>query len=66
MQIMAIEECVSRSTMAWRDTALAEYYGKPKLTGAKLQMQKLVWSAAAANSMFIEVVAIVRPRGRSP
>ena len=40
IMIMAIEECVMRSTMAWRDTVLSEFLGKPKLTGAKLQMRK--------------------------
>ena len=58
----ALEEALFRSTMVHRDTFIANLLGKPEPTAAEVIMQRKIWSASSAMSMYIEVTSIITSR----
>ena len=58
----ALEEALFRSTMVHRDTFFANLLGKPEPTAAEVIVQRKIWSAASAMSMYIEVTSIITSR----
>ena len=58
----ALEEALLRSTMVYRDTFIANFLGKPEPTAAEVIVQRKLWSAASATSMYIEVTSILTSR----
>ena len=58
----ALEEALFRSTMVYRDTFVAKLLGKPEPTAAEVIVQRKIWSAASAMSMYIEVTSIITSR----
>ena len=58
----ALEEALFRSTMVYRDTFIAKLLGKPEPTAAEVIVQRKIWSAASAMSMYIEITSIITSR----
>ena len=58
----ALEEALFRSTMVYRDTFIANLLGKPEPTAAEVIVQRKIWSASSAMSMYIEVTSIITSR----
>ena len=58
----ALEEALFRSTMVYRDTFICELLGKSEPTAAEVIVQRKLWSAASAMSMFTEVTSIITSR----
>ena len=58
----ALEEALFRSTMVYRDTFIAKLLSKPEPTAAEVIVQRKIWSAASAMSMYIEVTSIITSR----
>ena len=58
----ALEEALLRSTMVYRDTFIAKLLRKPEPTAAEVIVQRKIWSAASAMSMYIEVTSIITSR----
>ena len=58
----ALEEALFRSTMVHRDTFISNLIGKPEPTAAEVIVQRKIWSAASAMSMYIEVTSIITSR----
>ena len=60
--LTSLEEAILRSTMVYRDTFFAELLGKAEPTPAEVIVQRKIWSAASAMSMYIEVTSIITSR----
>ncbi len=58
----ALEEALFRSTMVHRDTFFAKLLGKPEPTAAEVIVQRKIWSAASAMSMYTEITSIITSR----
>ncbi len=58
----ALEEAFFRSTMVHRDTFFAKLLGKPEPTAAEVIVQRKIWSASSAMSMYIEITSIITSR----
>ena len=58
----ALEEALFRSTMVHRDTFIANLLGKPQPTAVEVIVQRNIWSASSAMSMYIEVTSIITSR----
>ena len=58
----ALEEALFRSTMVHRDTFIARLLGKTEPAAAEIIVQRKIWSAACAMSMYIEVTSIITSR----
>ena len=58
----ALEEALFRSTMVHRDTFIANLLGKAEPTAAEVIVQRKIWSASSAMSMYIEVTSIITSR----
>ena len=51
-----------RSTMVYRDKLWAHVMGTPERSAAELALQRKLWAASVAQSMYIEFVAIITCR----
>ena len=60
--LTSFEEALLRSTMVYRDTFFAKLLGKPEPSVAEVVVQRKIWSAASAMSMYIEVTSIITSR----
>ena len=60
--LTALEEAALRSTMVFRDTFFARIRDGREMTGPELELQRMVWAASSASSMFIELVSIITCR----
>ena len=58
----ALEEAFFRSTMVHRDNFFAKLLGKPEPTAAEVIVQRKIWSAASAMSMYTEITSIITSR----
>ena len=57
--LTALEEAILRSTMVLRDTFFAALRDGRKMTDPELELQRRVWAASSATSMYIEIVSII-------
>ena len=60
--LTALEEAALRSTMVFRDTVFARIRDGREMTGPEIELQRMVWAASSATSMFIELVSIITCR----
>ena len=60
--LTALEEALFRSTMVHRDTFIAKLLGKSERTAAEVIVQRKIWSAASAMSMYTEATSIITSR----
>ena len=60
--LTALEEALLRSTMVHRDTFIARLLGKTEPTAAEIIIQRKIWSAASAMSMYTEITSIITGR----
>lgn len=60
--LTSFEEALLRSTMVYRDTIFAKFLGKPDPTPAEVIVQRKIWSASSAMSMYIEITSILTSR----
>ena len=60
--LTALEEAVFRATMVHRDNFVSKLFGKPEPTAAQLILQRKLWSAASAMSMYTEITSIITSR----
>ena len=60
--LTALEEALLRSTMVHRDTFIARLLSKPEPTAAEIIVQRKIWSAASAMSMYTEITSIITGR----
>ena len=60
--VTALEEAILRATIVYRDSFVCWLLGKRALVNSRLRLQRRIWAASTAMTMYIEYVAIITCR----